>query len=168
MPDQILMEIFNEHIPYEIDMLRKAYHLTAGQRPKGVLKNALIEAFCIHARSLIDFFKCKRLRDEDVIASDFTNVAFIPEINDAVEPLKTIKIRMNKQIFHLTRDRTIVEAAKFDPGRDGPDVVNRLEKEIARFIGCVRPEFGSLKCNTQPISFVVAPNPIGGTATFRR
>ena len=54
---QILIEIYNEHLPYEIDMLRSTYiHLTANPPPVGVVKDALIESFCVHARSLLDFF----------------------------------------------------------------------------------------------------------------
>jgi hypothetical protein len=45
--DQIFTDIFNEHLPYEIDMLRETYRLIP-PLPDGYQKNALIEAFCIH------------------------------------------------------------------------------------------------------------------------
>jgi hypothetical protein len=158
MPNKILTDIFNEHIPYEIDMLRETYRmLAATPPPTDARKNALIEAFCVHARSLLDFFMCEGFKPDDVIASDFVT-GFTPQLNDTVEPLKTIRVKLNKQIFHLTKDRTIVDADKFDPDRDGSEVVNRLEKEIGRFAtACVGSKFGQLNCNTQPIPFICAP-----------
>src|SRR5262249_18517430 len=60
----------------------------------------------------------KRSRSDDIIASDFVT-GFAPQLNDTVEPLKTIRLKLNKQIFHLTKNRTIADADKFNPGRDG-------------------------------------------------
>jgi hypothetical protein len=64
MPDRILVEIFEKHLPYEIDMMRLIYREVEaranGPAPKSLQeeagRNALIEAFCVHVRSLIDFF----------------------------------------------------------------------------------------------------------------
>jgi len=158
MPDEISVDIFNQHIPYEIDMLRETYRMLAATPPPAdAYKNALIEAFCVHARSLVDFFMCRKSKPDDVIASDFAS-GYTAQLNDTVEPLKTIRVKLNKQIFHLTKDRTIIDADKFDPGRDGTVVVNQLEREIECFTAaCVASEFGQLTCNTQPISFISAP-----------
>ena len=100
MPDKILTDIFNEHIPYEIDMLRETYRmLAASPPPTDAHKNALIEAFCVHV-ALSDFFMCRRSKpDDDVIASEFVS-GFTAQLNDTVEPLKTIRAKVNKQIFH--------------------------------------------------------------------
>jgi hypothetical protein len=152
VPDQILTDIFNEHLPYEIDMLRETYRLLTPTTPAtDVYKNALIEAFCVHARSLLDFFMYRK-RETDVVASNFAT-GFIPQLNDVIEPLKTLKLKLNKQIFHLTKSRKIVEADKFDVASDGIEVVKLLEGEIARFAAaCVGTQFGQLTRNTQPIS----------------
>jgi hypothetical protein len=85
MPDEvkmidlpILLTTIKEHLPYEICMLRKTFvelndRAKIGpqaQRPDELIPNALKESFCIHARSLIDFF-VRRSRSTDAIASDF-------------------------------------------------------------------------------------------------
>src|SRR5260370_26249933 len=116
MPDKILVEIIGEHLPYEIDMLRLTYkELEAGAKksaPKSqeeqACRYALIEAFCVHARSLIDFFADKRYKQTDAIASDFTT-GFATALDVAKEPLKSIRVKLNKQIFHLTKDPTIID-----------------------------------------------------------
>jgi hypothetical protein len=153
MSDKILTDVFNEHIPYEIDMLRETYRMLETPPTIDALKNALLEAFCVHARSLLDFFVCQRVRQNDVIASDFVP-GFTPQVNDKGEPLKTIRAKLNKQIFHLTTNRTIIDAAKFDLARDGTEIINRLEREIDRFsTACIGSEFGRLNCKTKPIPF---------------
>jgi hypothetical protein len=117
MPDEILKDIFNKYLPYEIDMLRDTYRMLA-EAPTDVHKNALIEAFCVHARNLIDFFMCRK--SGDAVVTEFTT-GFIRQLDDTVDPLKTIRTRMNKQIFHMTKVRTIMNADQFDLGRDGTE-----------------------------------------------
>jgi hypothetical protein len=161
VPDKIHTDIFVEHIPYEIDMLRETYRMLAAvPPPTDALKNALIEAFCVHARSLLDFFKSTSTNTNDAVATEFAT-GYVPQIDETVDPLKTIRLKLNKQIFHLTKDRTIVNVEKFDPGIDGPEVVNTIETELARFVGFIRPEFGQFRCKSQPIPFVHTPPTLG-------
>ncbi len=49
-----------EHYVYELNMLRLTNeHIKAATEQ--VLKNVLIESFCVHARTLIDFYNNKHL-----------------------------------------------------------------------------------------------------------
>jgi hypothetical protein len=102
----ILEEIAKKHLPYEIDMLRQTYRkLVEGQVPDEVVGNALIESFCVHARSLLDFFESRpNKRDDDYVATDFTSI-FVPRINQSIDPFKTLRTKLNKEIFHLTGGR---------------------------------------------------------------
>ncbi|WP_315742083.1 hypothetical protein [Bradyrhizobium sp. SZCCHNR1075] len=159
MPDKILVEIIGEHLPYEIDVLRLTYKELERVAKKSAAKGqeeqayryALIEAFCVHARSLIDFFADKRHKPSDVIASDFT-VGFVTALDVAKEPFKSMRVKLNKQIFHLTKDRAIIDAKKFDVGIDGTTVLKLIEPEIAKFAAALKSEFKSFKCATGPIA----------------
>ncbi|WP_315747816.1 MULTISPECIES: hypothetical protein [unclassified Bradyrhizobium] len=160
MPNQTLLGIIREHLPYEINMLRLTYkELEAGakQAPaksqvQQVYQNALIEAFCVHGRSLIGFFADKRYRDTDTVASDFVD-GFVKTLNVDTEPLKSIVNQLNKQLFHLTKNRTIIDAQKFDVGRDGSLLLKLIEAEIIKFTAALQTtDFKSFKCDTSPIA----------------
>jgi hypothetical protein len=165
MLDKILVEIIAEHLPYEIDMLRLSYDelearakkLTDTNKSKEeqVRQYALIEGFCVHARSLIDFFSNRRTQKTDAIASDFTT-GFVTTLDLAREPLKSIRVKLNKQIFHLTTDRTIIDAKKFDVGTDGTTLRELLEPETEKFTAALKPEFKPLKCATARVTTLVA------------
>jgi hypothetical protein len=161
MPDAILMDIIKDHLPYEIDMLRHTYtQLSVVSKVKLECENdeqkatrfALTESFCVHARSLIDFFANANTKRDgtDAIASEFTD-GFTPIRLD--ESVKTIRDKkLNKQIFHLTKNRTIIDSNKFDAGRDGMDVLKIIEPAIERFTNCLLPGFRShFKCTTTPL-----------------
>ncbi len=162
MPDKILDEIIDKHLPYEIDMLRSTYRQLSSvakippgseSREQQVARHALIESFCIHARSLMDFFGNKSNDTTDAIAAEFTD-GFATPIDPTKEPLKTLRIKLNKQVFHLTRNRTLLVAVKFDPGKDGTLLLQLFESAIARFNACLKPEFNRFKCNTEPVVLV--------------
>jgi len=156
MPDQILNDIIREYLPYEIDMLRLTHKQLEGYRareelletdPEKVVRLALIESFCVHARSLIHFFSNTRSKRTDSISSDFIDgckTGFDVE----EDPLKSILYRLNKQIFHLTKDRTVVQEEKFNVGSDGVKVLELVEREIANFKKCIRPGFPPFECKT--------------------
>jgi hypothetical protein len=115
-------------------------------------RNALIEALCVHARSLIDFFSDKRSKKSDAIASDFTT-GFVTGLDLTKEgTLDCLRTKLNKHIFHLTTDRTIVDSKKFDVGKDGLKLLEMLEPEIIKFTAALRPDFGSFKCQTSPLT----------------
>jgi hypothetical protein len=164
MSDKVSDEIANQHLPYEINQLRGTFNqLMQIERAvfderdvsRLIVRNALIESFCVHARSLIDFFANRRTKPTDVIAGDFG--AFPASLEPENKPLQFIRTKLNKQIFHLTQDRTIIEAEQFDAQSDGIAVLRLIEPEIERF-NALRP----LKCTIPPLN---APNLQSRTTT---
>jgi hypothetical protein len=160
MPDQILMDIIGEHLPYEIDTLRLAcLMLSKFPAPQTwkqeVGKNALVECFALHGRSLMDFFSNKRTDATDAIARDFTTGYVCPFDLKTDQRLKTVRIKLNKQIFHLTKNRKIAVADRFDVGTDGVTLLNHIENAIKEFTKHLKPDFQSFKCTTGPITISV-------------
>jgi hypothetical protein len=162
VPDQILLDLIKEDLPYEIDMLRLSYRrlsLAADQSPgseageEQVLRYALIESFCVHARSLIDFFANRRPDPTDAVAGDFTD-KFIASIDPSKQPMRTLRMKLNKQLFRLAQKRTDDALEKFDVGADGTRILQEIEPAIARFTACLVSDFRSFKCNTEPVTFV--------------
>ena len=169
MPDQILLDIIDEHLPYEIDMFRLAYlELVAIGKPsqaetpqEKARRFALIKSLSVHARSLVEFFLSTSTNPNDVLATEFTS-GFTSSLDPVNGPLKDIRTKLNKQIFHLTKDRTLVVASKFDAGTDGGFLVTALEAEIKNFSNCLLPDFRAFRTNTNPL-VISAAGPLGAT-----
>jgi hypothetical protein len=171
MPDQILLDIIEEHLPYEVDMLRGLYSQFGKVNPsldefnQKVQYYAQINSFCVHARALLDFFADIRKDKTDAIASNFTS-GYKPTFDQTIEPLKSLRTKLNKQIFHLTNDRTIVAAQKFQPSTDAQEVMKVIEPAIGHFAACLTPDFKHFKCFTSPVDFIKAPPPASATNAF--
>jgi hypothetical protein len=161
MSDQIILsDIANEHLPHEIDQLRGTFRQLEEMEKAGaaepsdvttrILKNALIESFCVHARTLIDFF-ANRPTNDDVVAEHFGCFPALLKPNE--KPLSCLRTTLNKQIFHLTRNRTIIDAKKFDVSTDGVEVLRMIEPEIERF-NKLRP----LECRVPPVEAPSLPS----------
>lgn len=62
MADPILLDIIDEHLPYELGMFRGLYLQFGQVNPamspghQQIQYYAQINSFCVHARSLLDFF----------------------------------------------------------------------------------------------------------------
>lgn len=101
------------------------------------LKNALVESFTVHARSLHHFFHSSNASKDDVLAEHF-----IPGWATTVIPWPTtldeMKFRVNKQIAHLTYSRLEFSAA--EAIWPGDAIVHELEVRIIRFTQLVRRE----------------------------
>jgi len=62
----------SDHLHYEIWMFTSlASGLASGISGQGVINNALLESFTIHARNLLDFLYAGKPQKDDVIAKDF-------------------------------------------------------------------------------------------------
>ena len=162
MPDKILLKLIEEHLPYEVDMLRGTYQRLCildqtgpetEAREQQICRHALIEAFCIHGRALLDFFS-NTGKGDDALAQDFTN-GYIPPFDQTQEPLKSLRTKLNKQIFHLTKNRAAFEIDKFSPSRDAPTVLSHIEGAIDEFRKFLNPEFRHFKCNTARIEYIL-------------
>jgi hypothetical protein len=105
----------SDHLFYEIWMFKSLTQIMAlGVIGEGVLNNALLEAFMIHLRVLIDFFFAERPKQDAVIAEDF----FSPpekwhEVRSSQSDLlKRAKNRVHKEAAHLTYARQKVTPEK--------------------------------------------------------
>ena len=161
--DQILLGIIDEHLPYEIDMLRGLFRQLFGKvepsAPDQRIQHfAQIESFCIHARSLLDFFSNRKSPSkdkDDAIASDFATgytSPFVPE----TKSLKSLRCKLNKQIFHLTKNRKTVPDEKFNLNKDGTFVLQTIEPAIVRFTKNLKVEFEHFKCCSIPVDLIPA------------
>jgi len=119
-----MTDAFDEHINYEIQMLQ--FTFTKIQE-LAVETNAMIEAFCIHARNLDEFFE-ENGKQDTLKARAFTRDTYAPFPRDKRRDDLIRKI--HKQISHLTRDR--VGAEKID-GKDRLDLLELLLKDVKNF-----------------------------------
>ena len=108
----------SKHLLYEVTMFRNLSQIMAlDGGVKGVLHSALLEAFMIHLRILIEFFYTKKRAHQDtMLAGDFFSS---PEKWRQIRPLlsvslKKAKERVNQEAAHLTYHRsTILPEDKF-------------------------------------------------------
>lgn len=147
-----------EHYVYEINMLRTTYHalnsprllLISGDTFSWCVKNALIEAFSIHARVLLDFYLCNP-RNDDVVATDFTVPGATVGSNTAGLP-SDLKVKINKQVAHLTATRE--NTVKIDDS-DRQTLFNAIEADHVAFKAAVRPQFSGCFSKETILSFTV-------------
>jgi hypothetical protein len=129
-------DFFTEHLPYEISMLRATYELARAQKPAAE-HNALVEAFLLHARNLIEFFKDRPACDFD--PRMFTNAGY--QLNkDFVADSVVAKI--NRQTSHLTAKRISNAADELGP-RDWALILRALETEISRFAKALTKDYAA-------------------------
>lgn len=153
-----LREAFDVHLMYEIDMLRATYTCLASESLmllfSDVLKNSLIESFCIHARNLIEFFDEKSATpgqsDGRLGAKHFTTdfTAW-----DKGGPSNDLRNRLNKQVSHLTYDRTKSIEEKVGL-KESEELMRLLGGEIDRFLGYLREPY------KPPAPLETCPNPL--------
>ena len=98
-----------KHLGYELDMLVYTFdklllveHLVERSLQPGQV-NALIEAFCIHARNLDEFFQGSG-RGDTLKAETFADNEYTPLASD--KDRKELVRKINKQISHLTQQHT--------------------------------------------------------------
>src|SRR5215467_13998641 len=97
-----------EHLLYEVRMFDlTARQLTSGGFGDGVVRNALLESFAIHTRTLRQvFFPQNPGADEILAAHYFDNPsAWAKPRGKLPEALSNVKDRVGKEIVHLTYDR---------------------------------------------------------------
>lgn len=124
-------KIISEHFPYEINMCFGSYEVLKVQQTQFVV-NLSIEGFCLHARNLIDFFwDDAPANSKDAVARHFTNTSYLPF--DGADPKKDgLYGKINKQIMHLTYDRTDDPTRKIG-AEDRRRIRRLIYDEILRF-----------------------------------
>jgi len=107
--DEELKEFAEEHLAYEVNMMRDAAKGLSQPSNSQFVINALLESFTIHLRALIDFIwgEPSNVRKDDAIACDFFNSTeqwekVRPDFPVALEPARS---RTNKEVAHLTYAR---------------------------------------------------------------
>jgi len=103
------LQAASDPLHYELWMFQKtAEALATGICGEGVLHNALLESFVIHARNLLDFlYPKKNLWPDDVIAGDFFDdpKSWISERPSKSEKIASLHNRAGKEVAHLTYAR---------------------------------------------------------------
>lgn len=101
-PEQ-LKQLLDIHVTYELNMLIRTHGLLITTTLQNALSNALIEAFCVHARNLDEFFQSRgkgKWKDSllpNWFAANYTPGPALPD---------ELLTRMNQQINHLSTGRT--------------------------------------------------------------
>jgi hypothetical protein len=159
-----LAEILKTHYVYEIDMLQKTYvYLANGKFALDtVAENALIESFCIHARQLIEFFAKKssanRFRADSYAETNYDRL----RADDA--PLKTLCMKLHKQIAHLDSPQERTSDPREKIGRHERDQLLTILKEQSKdFSEKLKAEYRRL--NVPTIVQQVITNQRGATTT---
>ena len=108
--DDQLREV-SDHLFYELWMLEGAVQvLRLPLLGRGVLANAVVESFAVHARALHDFFYRDRTKPDDVIASDYFDSPsdWVALRGEPADELAKAVARVNKEVAHLTFSRLSV------------------------------------------------------------
>jgi hypothetical protein len=111
--DAELRAFGKDHIAYEVEQLflQGVDLLTQYAPPQTVRdrtrRNALVESFAIHARTLTDFFYPQSVGDDDVIADDYMDkgMAWRRARPKIPRSLRTARERTGGEIAHLTWNR---------------------------------------------------------------
>ena len=128
----------SEHLQYEVGMfLTLARTLATGALGDGVLHNAALESFTVHARALLDFLFTDNAREDDVLADDFLGGqrTWAGIRGDAPPILADVRQRVGKEVAHLTYGRlTVTPETKLWLFRD---IAEAVEAVLRRFLGAV-------------------------------
>jgi hypothetical protein len=102
-----------KHLSYEVRMLGEMRSkLQAGEFNDQWTANALIEAFCIHARNLNEFFVEQSSHRDILKASSFADSNY--KRPRTTKRRRALFAKINKQISHLTNKRTSAARYKID------------------------------------------------------
>jgi hypothetical protein len=126
---------------YEFWMLAETHKRLLAGIGDTVIQNALIEAFCTHARNLNEFF-LEVGWDHALKASDFTAGDYKWPPNS--EERKALIAKINKQISHLTDQRTLTAQEKIGE-RDRTALYELLVADFKNFTQYLRPELRPMR-----------------------
>lgn len=102
--EEIKKDAINRHVKWEINMFLHCYNkLNSGLKSKGGNeRRVFLECFLLHSRNLMDFLWNNPGKNfyDDVLAIHFVN------FHKFNKKLGNIKERINKQLLHITYDRS--------------------------------------------------------------
>jgi hypothetical protein len=153
--DEVVNRIFQEHLPYELDMLEAAFTFLhsptfADRRNDVYEKNRAIEAFWTHARNLIEFLAHPRTDDHKgvVSARDFTTGQFDPGMK-----MREMDQRINAQVSHLTYERRSSPEQKLG-GYEMLRVKQAIDRGIKLFEQALAPEYKEMWSTRIPSKWI--------------
>lgn len=121
-----------KHFHYEVVMMRATHVLLAGA-PDQLTYNAFHEAFCIHARNLIEFFKNKH----DCDPRWYTQPSFKLKKRFIADSALT---KIIAQVAHLLIARANADDKKITID-ETIEYRNAIEDELQRFLDAMTPEY---------------------------
>jgi fructose-1,6-bisphosphatase len=140
-----LIEAFEHHLVYEVNMLRHTYLFLCVPAWSGELRNALIEAFSIHARNLVEFFD-QQSQTAGQAKSDYQGAKHFCKSDYQAwskgRPSQTLLGKINRQIAHLTYDRTAQEEGKLGTA-DLNELFNYIQQELQEFGKSLREPYAA-------------------------
>jgi hypothetical protein len=125
-------DLLSEHLPYEVQMLNFAYNSLCAGPPSQAHINVLLEAFCLHARNLIDFFTEQSLTPKNYAGAKHYVSAYLAFGGMAIKRDR-LYAKINEQIAHLTYKREKKLENKIQ-GSDMARLKQILDTEIKNFI----------------------------------
>jgi len=126
------------HLNYEIWMLEET---TKNRHVDEVIKNALIESFCVHARNLFEFFMEE--------APQYTQ-NYRPFSHVTKSRRKAILAKLNVHITHVKfKGRATNDADKISD-RDRAEMLNILSDEIKEFKAHLTPHYSAAEIRDLP------------------
>jgi hypothetical protein len=135
------------HVSYELDMLHFTFDkltlveqaIAKGNIQQTIevgLRNALMEAFCVHARNLDEFFQAAG-KDNTLKAKKFTGSHYKPIPSD--DERKRLIKKIQRPIAYLSKKRTAVPMEKID-FEDRAKLFSILIREVDNFTRFLKPE----------------------------
>jgi hypothetical protein len=140
-----LRETINHHIPYEVRMMRQTFAMLGDGAAclwvSQVVINALIESFCLHARSLIEFFSGQKSPAGGITAAKhFAKEDYQPCSDKG--PGKEFMHKLNAQIAHPSYFRTSNDEEKLS-AKDRSTLMKFVEGELARLSAAMKEIYKS-------------------------
>lgn len=127
-----------KHLRYEVQMLGDTWAKISARDFDGqTAQNALIESFCIHARNLNEFFVEESKWADTLKASSFVDAGY--KRPRSTKRRKALFSKINKQIAHLTKNRTSVARHKIGE-KQMLDMFVLLYRDLVNFDGHIRPK----------------------------
>ena len=159
-----LMEAFEHHVVYEVNMLRQTFGFLHVPAWSPELLNMIIESFCVHARNLIDFFNENSAtpgQSKGYVGAKHFCTNYQPWTEGG--PSKDLVGRLSRQISHLTYDRTSQNEEKIGP-KEQLELVRLIEQELEIFGKCLRKPYASRWPFTRDVAQMEFPaEPLGAT-----
>jgi hypothetical protein len=160
--EAIKIAILKEHLPYEIDMLDAATgYMESDESSKGLqpadraIRNAVIEAFWVHARNLVEFFRRPKSKSVDAMAYEASAKDFAEKFHTKLKA-KAVIDKINTQITHLGFGR--ISSEEKLGGIDANWLKHAIDTEIKRFEQLLNPECRSYWVTRPPTRFAFIQN----------